>query len=242
MKGTGCVVALLRAMVVATSDGCAAGSRFPHPSVRASTLRRAVAADESSTSPKMSVTHFHLLDMDEDRGLGLYDIVLGTGRTHQIRVHFAESGAPLVNDWYYNPACVRWAPGSDFPGDLCLQAYSLDAPLPLERPQFGTLARAKRPRTSQRRYRWDAREPRQERDPMESPFTGRCQPRPTVAAPSVTKYKDDEGRARVAVELPCPPDFRAEWYPQQWWRDTMGPSATAGETGSATTSWNSMLP
>ncbi|CAM2822969.1 RluA family pseudouridine synthase [Fructilactobacillus fructivorans] len=38
-----------------------------------------------------------------NNGMSLVKIRLHTGRTHQIRVHFAKIGYPLVGDWLYNP-------------------------------------------------------------------------------------------------------------------------------------------
>jgi len=42
------------------------------------------------------------------RGIACYDVVLVTGRAHQIRCHFAESGIPIVNDQLYS-----WGGGND---------------------------------------------------------------------------------------------------------------------------------
>ena len=48
---------------------------------------------------KRAVTEYKILK--EQNGLSLAEIILHTGRTHQIRVHFAAEGLPLFGDWLY---------------------------------------------------------------------------------------------------------------------------------------------
>lgn len=59
-------------------------------------LRMAVVADG-----KNAVTHFRVLERFE--GFSLIECRLETGRTHQIRVHMAYIGHPLVGDPLYGP-------------------------------------------------------------------------------------------------------------------------------------------
>ena len=46
-----------------------------------------------------SVTNYELIDSKD--GLYTYKIILETGRTHQIRVHFSHLNSPLINDELY---------------------------------------------------------------------------------------------------------------------------------------------
>lgn len=59
-----------------------------------SIIKRIVAPDG-----QRAITHYTVLKTNEK--YSLVDIVLETGRTHQIRVHFADVGYPLVGDWLY---------------------------------------------------------------------------------------------------------------------------------------------
>lgn len=61
-----------------------------------SVLRR-----EVSPSGDGAVTHYKRLQYEN--GFSLAEITLETGRTHQIRVHFAHIGHPLPGDFLYNP-------------------------------------------------------------------------------------------------------------------------------------------
>jgi 23S rRNA pseudouridine1911/1915/1917 synthase len=48
---------------------------------------------------KPSVTHYSVLQAADDRAL--LDVTLGTGRTHQIRVHLSHLGHPVLGDKVY---------------------------------------------------------------------------------------------------------------------------------------------
>lgn len=50
---------------------------------------------------KRAVTHWKILKQYNVNRLGLLELQLETGRTHQIRVHFAEMNCPLVGDPLY---------------------------------------------------------------------------------------------------------------------------------------------
>lgn len=79
--------------------------------VPGSVLRREVRPDGDR-----AVTHFTRLRFEN--GFSLAEIRLETGRTHQIRVHFASIGHPLPGDFLYGPDFSRI-------GRHALHAYSL---------------------------------------------------------------------------------------------------------------------
>jgi len=55
---------------------------------------------------KVGITHYSLLEAWEFPGIAMLEFKLETGRTHQIRVHLASIGHPLLGDTLYG------APGS----------------------------------------------------------------------------------------------------------------------------------
>ncbi len=52
-------------------------------------------------SGERAITHYHVLK--EYDGYSLVSLKLETGRTHQIRVHMAHIGHPLIGDYLYHP-------------------------------------------------------------------------------------------------------------------------------------------
>ncbi|USS86380.1 RluA family pseudouridine synthase [Fructilactobacillus cliffordii] len=102
-------------------------------------LERAVVNDG-----KFAQTEFWLLDRTMRHSL--VKIQLHTGRTHQIRVHFAALGLPLVGDWLYNPTnhelphqalhCYRMS----FFDALTQRTVTVTAPVP---PYFSQLMQPK---------------------------------------------------------------------------------------------------
>lgn len=50
-----------------------------------------------------AITHYEVLKTNPDN-TGIVKLTLETGRTHQIRVHLAASGCPIVGDPLYNPS------------------------------------------------------------------------------------------------------------------------------------------
>lgn len=48
-----------------------------------------------------SVTHYKVLNRYDKRGYTLVELLLETGRTHQIRVHMSHIGHPVLGDWLY---------------------------------------------------------------------------------------------------------------------------------------------
>ncbi len=58
----------------------------------------------STQSPKTRQAETHWRLMKQFEGTSLLEVGIKTGRTHQIRVHCAESGTPVVGDHTYNNA------------------------------------------------------------------------------------------------------------------------------------------
>lgn len=59
-----------------------------------------------ATRGKVAITHYEVIN--EFNGISFLEIGLQTGRTHQIRVHFTESGHGLVGDPLYGNHDKRW--------------------------------------------------------------------------------------------------------------------------------------
>ena len=85
---------------------------------------------------KMAITHFNVIK--RYKGYTLLDIKIDTGRTHQIRVHLAEIGYPIVGDEVYsngkNPFHVKGqmlhAKSLEFKHPITGKELKLEAPLP----------------------------------------------------------------------------------------------------------------
>ena len=77
---------------------------------------------------RRAVTHYRTLATGKYQGrtLSLLDIALETGRTHQIRAHFAHLGHPLVGDDLYGPPRDDSSPI----GRQALHAYRIDLTQP----------------------------------------------------------------------------------------------------------------
>lgn len=76
---------------------------------------------EVSSDGKRAITHYEVLEVY--KGRALVKLRLETGRTHQIRVHMAHIGCPLVGDFLYG------AEEGDF-SRVALHSATLKTPLP----------------------------------------------------------------------------------------------------------------
>lgn len=56
-------------------------------------------------APKRAITDYKVVDRS-DRGFALVTCLLQTGRTHQVRVHLSDNGAPILGDSLYAPQNV----------------------------------------------------------------------------------------------------------------------------------------
>lgn len=70
-----------------------------------------------------AVTHYQVLQKNEKKQTALLKVNLETGRTHQIRVHLASIGCPIIGDPLYNPTFQKGQ-------SLALTAYLLAFILP----------------------------------------------------------------------------------------------------------------
>ena len=93
-------------------------------------VRRGVMEDEAP-----SVTHYKVLD--RYNGYSLVELLLETGRTHQIRVHMSHIGHPVLGDWLYeglNPLLIDrqalHAAKLTFTHPMTKKRMTFEAPIP----------------------------------------------------------------------------------------------------------------
>jgi 23S rRNA pseudouridine1911/1915/1917 synthase len=93
---------------------------------------------------KSAVTNYKVLATDEKTGHALVELRPETGRTHQLRVHMAFIGSPIVGDRVYNSTAMKEEKR------MMLHAWKLEITVPLEweYPPSGHLP--KRPTKSER--------------------------------------------------------------------------------------------
>ena len=57
---------------------------------------------------KEAITHFRVLKRNEKENISVLEVNIETGRTHQIRVHLAEIGYPIIGDTTYSSGKNKW--------------------------------------------------------------------------------------------------------------------------------------
>lgn len=103
------------------------------PIARHRTDRKKMAVMEGG---REAITHYDVLECY--RGYTYMTFLLETGRTHQIRVHMAHIGHPIIGDPLYGPSNDKWKLGGQclHAGQLTLthpatgEQITFDAPLP----------------------------------------------------------------------------------------------------------------
>ena len=103
------------------------------PIARSTKDRKKMAVDRKG---KVAVTHFKVLKRFEK--YTLLEVTIETGRTHQIRVHMAEIGHPVVGDYTYSNGKNEFnvegqmlhAKSLDFKHPITNKPIHLEAPLP----------------------------------------------------------------------------------------------------------------
>ncbi len=93
------------------------------PIARSKTDRKKMSV---SRDGKEAITHFKVLDRNIEDNTTLLEINIETGRTHQIRVHLAHIGYPIIGDDVYSNGKNKWGIVGQ-----CLHAKSLDFKHPI---------------------------------------------------------------------------------------------------------------
>jgi len=84
---------------------------------------------------KIAITEFQLVAATYEHKYLVYEVILHTGRTHQIRSHFSESGFPIFGDKLYsqNHNLVDVGDEEENSEGIGLQAFYLQFPDPYKK-------------------------------------------------------------------------------------------------------------
>lgn len=82
-----------------------------------------------SENGSRSITHYKVLNYDEEKNISYVKCTLETGRTHQLRVHLASIGHPIVGDTLYGSP-------SPFIDRQALHAYKISFVHPISKEQM----------------------------------------------------------------------------------------------------------
>lgn len=104
-------IALVRGIVKANE------ATIDMPIARSTSDRKKMAVSEKG---KKAVTHFKVLKRYSKYNCSLLEVKIETGRTHQIRVHLAQIGYPIIGDSVYSKGSNIWGIEGQ-----CLHAISL---------------------------------------------------------------------------------------------------------------------
>lgn len=104
-------IALVRGIVKANE------ATIDMPIARSTSDRKKMAVSEKG---KKAVTHFKVLKRYSKYNCSLLEVKIETGRTHQIRVHLAQIGYPIIGDSVYSKGSNIWGVEGQ-----CLHAISL---------------------------------------------------------------------------------------------------------------------
>jgi 23S rRNA pseudouridine1911/1915/1917 synthase len=102
-----------------------------HPHARLGTIWAAAPIAGPDAGPPALTAHSELRLLQRGGGPGwLAELEIATGRPHQIRIHAAAAGAPLLGDPLYGPGGVPLDQALPGDGGYQLHAHRLQLPLP----------------------------------------------------------------------------------------------------------------